>query len=545
MLDLGMYSFFKKKAQGYFERDIVSFFGSKIKCSRLCSLIERHSGYLRAKGFKKGDVAALCLPNIPSALVAFYALNSIGVTVSVVHPLMPPQGLLQNLKATNAKVVYIMDRLYLQYKDILKNSGIEVITCSAGDCLDGFVGGVIRVFAKGRVDKKIVSLFKKCFDKAVYTERDSLPNAVYMHSAGTTGEAKTVVLSDYALNNLTQNMLEVIEADANDTVKNGDSMLMILPMFHIFGLGVCMHTALCIGLRAVMLPFFKAKIANAVLRREKINYVSGIPSMYAKMLHGSGFRGKHLKHLKYCFVGGDTLAKSTKEQFDAVVASCGGKAVLSEGYGLSEATVCSVNTALYHKKASLGRAKGDNKFCIIDEDKTKLKAGEIGEICVSSKSLMTAYLNDKATTQKVLFRDEQDVLWLKTGDIGYLDDEDFLFFKGRIKRLIKISGINVFPKEIEDTAMLTGRLAECCAVEAHKGSKRIIRLFAVLNEQLKAAADQAKDGGTLLKDIHKAVITEIKIRLLKYNLPAEVVFIDSLPKNQVQKVDYKALQAQD
>lgn len=545
--DFSMYEYLKMRDKGD-NRPLISFYNNRISANDFFAEVDKIANALYSLGVEKGDNIALCLPNIPNAIIIFYAANKLGVAVNLIHPLVPPKALAHMVSELNSKVVFVLDMFYGKYKEALDKLNSVCVVCKPSDYLKNIYKFGYNVWtsakkpkldsAKQNVDKTkpirkvqyYLDFAKSQSQKAPVREHyDGIGEeiAAYIHSGGTTGEPKTAMLANRAINECSYSIRTLI----GDEVQKGESMLMVLPMFHIFGLGVCMHSTLTAGARCILVPIFKPKSLARVIKREKATYLTGVPSMYDKLTKVKGFGGKYLEKMKCCYCGGDKLKQEIKQNFDAVMKKYNSACTLCEGYGLTEAGVCNVNVEEDAKLYSVGKTLGDIKVCIVNEQRNKLQAGERGEICLSGDNLMSGYYKDEQTTQKVLFEDEQGVLWLATGDYGYLGESGHLYFVDRIKRMVKISGMNVFPSEIEClVSENVSQINRCCAVDLERDGKPYIKLFVTM-----------KDGYNYSPEVEKEIKQTIKTNLMKYSLPKEIECVDSLPVTAVGKVDYNKL----
>ncbi|MEG1536412.1 MAG: AMP-binding protein, partial [Clostridia bacterium] len=354
--------------------------------------------------------------------------------------------------------------------------------------------------------------------------------AVFMHSGGTTGKAKTVLLTNSAFNHLADNIANIVDCKAS----NRDGMLMVLPIFHTFGLGICMHTSLAFSMRIVLMPKFQPKAACRLVKKYGVTFVAGVPNMYRKMIECGKFHGKYLAKIRECYVGGDRLDEKIEIAFEKAMSDAGNKLTLSQGYGLTEACVACVNSKNLYKKNSIGKPIKGNEFAIIDEQGNFVAPPKVGMIVIASDQLMTCYFDDEKSTKEAFFLDEKGKKWLKTGDIGYMDKDGYVFFVDRAKRLIKISGMNVFPQEIENLVSKLEFVENCCLVKKMYDNKTGTLLFVALKANL--------CYNNTNFDAVQIIRKEIARHMLKYYMPQEIRVVDTLPLTQIGKVDYKKLE---
>ncbi|MDR3264186.1 MAG: acyl--CoA ligase [Clostridiales bacterium] len=532
-----MYEFLTGERQDR-DWDAIVYFNKRLNYGRFIDGIDNLAFFLHKKNIGKGDNVAICLPNIPHAAVAFYAVNKCGAVGNVIHPMISEYGLLNIIKNTRPKIIFLADIFYEKYKAVLSDIDITVIICPMGY----YASAIIRIGIKYKSAKEKVPViiysdkvirFAKTLRKKgeVKISTGGRDIAAYLHSGGTTGEAKTIVLTNYAINAVAINALQTF-----DTRIDNDVAFMVLPLFHGYGLGINMHAFLSFGCRLVMVPKFTAKSAVKIIKKEGVTIMTGVPSMYEKLYNSKAFRRVNCKNFHLLICGGDNLSAALRENFDKQIQSRGAKVRLVEGYGLTEVVaVAAVNTDKHYSVGSVGKAIKGVQIKIIDENLAERPCGEYGEILIASQSLMEGYYKDERTTKEAVITDENGKRWLKTGDCGYMDEDGYVFFKDRIKRLIIISGVNVFPSEIEDVVSLMPEIKMCCAVEGRsKENKIIIKLFVVLN-------DEYKYNLTL----ENKIIQTCKDNLIKFAIPGKVISKPSLPVTQVGKVNYRMVMTMD
>lgn len=491
---------------------------------------------------KQGEPVTVCLPNIPQAIAAFYAVSKIGAVAHLVHPLLKRTQLVDYMQKTGSKTLIGLNIATENYTDL--PSHIRVITANPAAAL-GFVKktafGILnrkaikngKVACKNAVSfEKLVKTYKNTTVETV--ESDCRADAVYLHSGGTGGEPKTIALSAHAVNTLCYEGLSILGVDSVE----GLCMLSVLPMFHGFGLAMGVHAMLINGGANTIFPKFHTRDSIEAIKRNRAHYIIGVPAMYEAMLKSPLFDGEHLKRLKQCFVGGDFVSQNLLDRFNKRVAASGGTGHLYEGYGLTETvTVCCVNTDTANRTRSIGLPLKNIEMRIFDGEKP-LKPNEEGEICVAGGQLFNGYLNMPEATAATYF-EYDGKRFVRSGDIGHMDADGFVYFKSRQKRMVKVNGIPIFPSEIEH---LTVRqfldVRDVCAFDVpdEKAGAKI-----VLCLTLDAASKNNK--AETLAAFKESLKTEIAERLSVYALPKEVYLLTRLPQTQVGKVDSLTLRA--
>jgi long-chain acyl-CoA synthetase len=354
--------------------------------------------------------------------------------------------------------------------------------------------------------------------------------AAILFSGGTTGVPKGIVLSNRNL------IAEGMQAAAWAGMTERDAILAILPIFHGFGLGVCVNAAFMAGGKSILVPQFSAEIVARLLRTARPNLLVGVPTLYDALSKDPSLAKADLSCLRACFSGADTLPRPVKERFEALVAARGGKVRLLEGYGLTEAVTAIMAMPLTeYREGSIGIPFPDMDAAIcplggIDE----LPPGEEGEICVCGPAVMLGYLDDPEATAQTLKVHADGRTWLHTGDLGKRDADGFFYFTLRAKRMIKSSGFNVYPTQVEAVLYQHPLVADACVIGVPDAAQ-VERVKAVV-----VLKDAAQEGDTT----SQALIEFCRERLIKWSCPREIEFRRDLPKTRIGKIDFKALTAE-
>ena len=534
-MNLTCYDYLKVCAKKTGDFNAVVAFGSKIKLSKIISDIDALAAFFNSIGIAKGDAVTIFLPNVVHAFTTFYSLNKIGVIANIVHPLTSPEGLKESIDLTKSKAIFILDILAGKYADVLNEAGIPCILCSNSDYIIAPAVPAFKVFekikGKGLENYKNSIKYSKAVSigskKSSVDCHDGSQIAVYLHGGGTTGKSKTIMLTSNNLNALVEklNTLDIPH-------KAGDEYsLMVLPIFHAFGLGIAMHFPLTHGFTSIPMPQFNAETANKHLRKHKVTFLLGVPNMFKKMIEEKHFDGPHLKNLRLVFCGGDVLPERLVKEFNRIVAKNGGKGKLFRGYGLTEvSSVCTVNTYENNRENSIGKPLGDIIVQIWDEMKNELPAGETGEIVVRGDTAMLGYFNgDNTVLNEGVYVDKNGNRWVPTGDLGYKDSDGFVYFTGRKKRMIIISGYNVYPVDIENVVLQLPFVSEACAVQGYIKNKPCVKLCVTLKNAMNK--DDAEDK----------IQTYCKKNLAKFSCPRKIEIMDSFPRTKMSKIDFMKL----
>lgn len=499
-------------------------FNCKTEIKKFVEHVNILASYFTSCKIKKGDVFTIYMPNSIQGFAVFYALNKIGAIANIVHPLIPISTLMTYLKTTNSKGIIVLDVLFNKYAKNFLNFKKILIVAKSSD----YVYGIKKIFFKLYEFFKTLKLktlsnlifYSNIIKHFDYAETKSIEHSVatYIHSGGTSGESKTIQLSNSAINSLTSNF-EIINK------RNGNKYVpVVLPIFHAFGLVVGVHAAIVQGYNLIIFSKFNAKKINNSMKKFNVETIISVPLMIKKMMREKNFYGPHLKNLNNVFCGGDVVDVKLQTEFNDAIKKYNGKAKLLAGYGLTEtASVAAVNTHTNYKLGSVGKPLPSVKIEIWNEKNKKLPAGNIGEIIVSGATLMNSYLNSKDSG----LIEVDHIKYLKTGDMGHFDSDGFLFVDGRKKNMIKIATYNVFPSEIEAIVKQLNFVDEVSAFEKIKKDRKIIKLIVKL-----------KRNDLCEKDIKNIIFSYCKKNLIKYSIPSEIEIVKSIPRTAFGKIDY-------
>lgn len=471
----------------------------KTAYGRFFRRVDRVAGGLAALGVKKGDVVMIATPTIQQGVTAFYAVSRLGAIASMIHPLMERGEFDEAVREQRPKVVFLSDINYKKLGKGLKD--VKKVLCPF--LMDVFVG------LPGNAG------FTPC-------ESDGSEPAVYMRSGGTSGVAKTVVLSAAAVNALPDNLFRTL---LNNDFGEKDRMLVALPMFHGFGLLVGIHAAMSTSMAPVLVPVFNVRKVIKAVAANGVTTMIAVPRMIAKLLSSREFAGENVVGLRNVYVGGDTVDAELENAFDRRMKEAGAKCFMSPGYGLTETGSVSVLSPVKVGGAAVGKPLDGMECRIVDEDCREVPFGDVGELWLAGNQLMLGYLDDPEGTAEA-FAEADGKKWVRTGDyFRYLPDGT-LFFMGRKKRLIKISGMNVYPVEIERVASELPYVTACAAAEVRDNDKPYIALFV---------------EGDLTEEQKKEIKKHIVYKLSRWHEPKFVICMKELPRTNVGKTDYKRL----
>lgn len=538
--DASMVGYFLE-AVSRFPQDVAyEFYGYTCTYRELYEKIKDAAKGLKAQGVKEGDKVTICMPNTPSSVIMFYAINMVGAIASMVHPLSAENEIENYLNQSQSTILFVLDLVYEKVRNIIDTTSVnKVIVGSVGDNLKTLKKIIYKYNSRGKVPKielndDIMTYneflnYGYDYDGEIVVLRKPEDPAVILYSGGTTGDPKGIMLSNLNFNALaTQSALMV------EQTGKGKSILSILPIFHGFGLGVCIHTPLCCGMKIILIPDFNPKKFVKIIKQKQPNILCGVPSLFESMINSGKLGKSALSCIDVIISGGDYMSESLKNRIDEFLKSNGSKGEVRIGYGLTEssAATCLTPTGRY-KDGSIGIPFPDMYYKIVRPGTyEELPVNEDGEICISGPTVMLGYINNPAETMQTLRIHSDGKLWLHTGDIGSMDEDGYVYYRQRLKRMIISNGYNLYPSYIENVINSHPSVLTSTVIGIpHPYKVQVAKAFIVLNDGVKPSKD-------LLKDIKN----HCDINLSKYSLPAEYEFMDALPKTLVGKVAYRKLE---
>ena len=540
MTDFTMYEAFVKAAK---ERpnDLALYYqGKKITFKVLLNRINKMANALHYRlGITANDVVLISQPNIPDAVVLFYAVNKLGASANLVHPFTPFEQVKAIMEKTNAKVAFLFEQRIAKEVDKYRTASDNIYITRIEDDLPFFKKFCYHIFMNFKIRKKLgkyndfsgfnyLHNLKPTFHEDDYNSHDVNKCSVLLPSGSTTGQPKTVCLSDKAFNYIAMHSDTFMSLDKEQL--RGQKMLSVLPSFHGFGLCMTMHAPLVNGFASILIPRFRPKKVVKVINKIKPTAICGVPTIYEKLLVEPSFNNsKNLKYIHASFCGGDTLSNDLLNKWNNSMKQAGSNSTLLQGYGLTEAiAVNCVNTYKDNKDGSLGKPIPGASFKIVDEKGNELPRNQVGEIILKSDAIMLGYYQDEDATKECI-KDG----YLYTGDLGYMDEDGFVYFKSRKKRVVKVSGVAVFPSEVEQLVSSIPEVKSCAAIRVPDSK---------LQNSIKVVVVSDIENKDALKS---QIIETCRKYLIKWSVPTEIEFKDSLPLTQFGKVDFNLLQQEE
>ncbi len=535
-----MYDAVAEIARKYPKYIALDFMGKTASYAELKEQIDRCAKALYGLGIRENHKVTIALPNCPQAIYLFYAVNKIGAIANMIHPLSAEKEIEFYLNESESVAAITLDQFYEKFAAIRQNTHLShLIITSIQDALPlplkaGYSLTEGRKIQKLPKDAPITlwKVFLKLDGNVHQANRHCEDPAVILYSGGTTGTTKGIVLTNKNFNALGQQVVA-----ANPSFRAGDRMLAAMPIFHGFGLGICIHAMLSHGGRCILVPRFTPKSYAKDLIKNRCNYIAGVPTLYEAILRLPDIANADLSCLKGVFSGGDTLSVELKKKFDKFLSEHQASVQIREGYGTTETVAaCCLTPSHMHKEGSIGIPFPDTYIKIVRPGTDQeLPYGEEGEILLSGPTVMKEYLHHPEETAKALKLHPDGLRWVYTGDLGTMDADGFVYFKGRAKRMIVTSGYNVYPAQLENILDAHELVQMSCVIgvpDPYKMQK--IKAF------VKLVPDAAPTDET--KEILMAYCEK---HIAKYAMPYDISFKNDLPKTLVGKVAYRILEEEE
>lgn len=540
--DLTLYGAVCETANKYPDFIAYDFMGKKTSYKKLLCDINECAAALLALGITKGDRVTVALPNCPQAVIMFYAINAVGAVANMIHPLSSENEIKFFINKSKSVLAITLDQFYAKFSSVRADTTLKhLIITSIKDALSpitkiGYMLTAGRKVAPLPKDAPIIlwNNFLKSGKLVDFTPEklDANELAVILYSGGTTGTTKGILLSSYNFNALSKQIIAT-----NPMFDAGDTMLAVMPMFHGFGLGVSIHSMLTNGGRCILVPRFTAKSYAGLIKKYRCNFIAGVPTLFEALTRQTLMKNVDLSCLKGVFSGGDSLSVELKRKFDKFLKEHKSNIQIREGYGTTECVTASCLTPIHlAKEGSIGQPFPDMFYKIVAVGgETELPYGEEGEICISGPTVMLGYMDNDEETKATLKVHADGLTWVHTGDLGTMDDDGFVYFKQRIKRMIVTSGYNVYPSQLENIIDAHELVQMSCVIGVPDPLKmQKIKAFVVLKDDVMPC------------DEYKALLFDYcKKNIAKYAMPYDIEFRRSLPKTLVGKVNYRELEEEE
>lgn len=487
-----------------------------------------------ALGVAAGDIVTICSYSIPEVVYSFYALNMLGAVCNMIDPRSNDDRILRDLEMTGSRIALVWEEAASRFLSFRKDVGLEkIVLLSPSDSKPELCNPEDD---QGHAEESFLR-FHEFLALGAEGNVMSFPfqqdhPAVILYTGGTTGIPKGVILSNEALNAIT------VEYACGLSYKDGERFLNIMPPFVASGLACGINMILGIGLTSILVPKFNPEQFADLFIKYRPEHMFGVPAYFEKLFQDSEIRNMDLSFVGMMAAGGDALAPELEIQFNQILREHHGKTSIAKGYGLTELGFAATTTKDgVNKLGSVGIPLPLTTISVRDPmTREELPFDSEGEIYITSPSSMSGYLGMPEEEQDVFWTDRQGVRWIKTGDMGFMDEDGFLFLKGRIKRMIiRPDGHNVWPSQIEEVILRHPAVHQCIVVgltSSDTRSGKIPTAFIVKRP------DILDDDRSLLLQIDRFCRDHMPER----DMATAYLFINEIPLTPVGKVDYQALE---
>ncbi len=529
-----MYDYVKESAIKNEKRTAYTYYGLGVSYRGFLRRVDRIAAALTQFNIVENECVTICMPNTPESIALIYAINKIGAIANIIHPLSSTKDIKRALDETNSGVLFCSDSSMQNARDIKVKHFILVPNSTSLIKFKKMIYN-IKESVNLKLGKNMISwsdfISYKTLDDP-YKKRKANDPAAIIYSGGTTGKPKGIILS-----NLNFNAMALQTMNVCDGLNPGSSVLAALPIFHVFGLALCIHTTLVCGMTAILVPKINTKKINSELKKYKPNIYPAVPSLLTMSLKGADPGSSGLKDIKTVVVGGDYLSPQTKAEFEKFLKDHGSNGVVKVGYGLSEASGFCCSTApieeKYVQNGTLGVPNPDIIVKAFEPNSDIEKSyNDVGEICVTGPTIFMGYINEDKETKNTLVKHTDGKIWLHTGDLGYIDKNGFVYYTSRLKRMIISNGYNIYPIELEEIIKKCKYVEDCTVVAVpHKIKSQTPKAVIVLKKDV-------EDTLAVRSEIRKYCMDNIA----RYAIPTEFEYRKDIPKTAIGKVAYRDLQ---
>ena len=549
--DFSAYKLIEYTASKHLNNISYNYYGNKKTYHEFLKQIDEVARSMKAIGIRHKDVVSICMPNTPEGIISFYAANKIGAIASMIHPLSAENEIKHYLNISKTEWFITVDFTMNKVDMIIDDTKVKkVIVVGVGESMPPLIKSLyaaktmpqtIKSFKpmsylngeafdpnSKRISWKDFLKLGKDYTKELYDDFKGKDIAAILYSGGTTGTPKGVKLTNLNLNASAMQNFEHVAC-----LRDKDKVLAIMPIFHGFGLSVCIHCVQYFGGTSILLPQFNAKTFDKIVKKYEPNVLVGVPTLFEAIINNKSFKHMKLDYLTCVISGGDSLSVDLKKRFDEFLKKHHSPTTIREGYGLTECCAASCFTPLnYYREGSIGIPYPDTYYKIVEDGtEREVPYGTEGEIVITGPTVMDGYIRNRRETKQTLRKHKDGRIWLHTGDQGVMDSDGFVYFKGRLKRMIITSGYCVYPNNIENVIDSHPKVRMSCVIGIpHPYKVTVAKAFIVL-----------KDGVMKSDELLTSIKELVEKNLARFSWPYDYEFRDELPKTLVGKIAYNVL----
>lgn len=538
---LSAFEYVCQRSKNHLNDTALEYYGRKFTYADLIVNVKKTAAALRGAGVKKGDIITVVSIMTPEIIALFYAADMIGATLNLVDPRYSVEGIREYIEEVDSHLLVCLNVVYERCRQAAKRTNVEkVIVLSPADSLPPVmaVGYKLTTPDKNKYASNVIrwkQFIKGGEGQSTAAEPYDPDHAcVVVHTGGTTGSPKGVMLTDDCFNGI------ALQFQAYPKLfHRGQKLMNVMPPFIAYGFACGIHLPLVLGFTVIIIPNLDpAKLGSLVLKH-KPEHMFGVPTHYQQLASDPKLRDKDLSFIINYAAGGDSLSRGAEQTVNDFLAAHGARYPIAKGYGMTEvSSAATVAAGLDNKPGSVGIPMVNTVVAAFEPGTDQeLPIGQRGELCISGPCLMKGYYNKPEETAILLRRHPDGRVWAHTGDMGYLDEDGFVYLDSRIKRMIiRHDGFKVFPSMIENVVSRHPAVHQCsvvgCADKDHTQG-RLPFVYIVLK------ADTTAKKKQVIRELERMCAEELP----EYVQPVAYKFISSMPMTPVGKVDYRQLEA--
>ena len=522
----------------------MEYYGRKFTYADLIVNVKKTAAAFRALGVKKGDIITVVSVMTPEVIYAFYAADRIGATLNLVDPRYSPEGIHDYIQEVRSRLLICLNVVYDRCEQAAKRTTVErVVVLSPADSLP--LGLAIGYKAanpdRNRYHSNVLN-WKKFIAGGADASTSAEPYdpehaCVVVHTGGTTGSPKGVLLTDRNFNAIAQ------QFSAYDSLfQKGQSLMNIMPPFIAYGYACGVHLPLVLGLKVIIIPNLDPDKLGGLIWKYKPEHMFGVPAHYQQMAASHQLRNKDLSFIRNYAAGGDAISLGAEQTVNNFLETHNVEYPLAKGYGMTEvSSAATVAAGKVNKPGSVGIPMVNTLVSVFEPGTDKeLPLGQRGELCISGPGVMKGYYDKPAETAAILRTHPDGRVWVHTGDIGYLDEDGFVYLDSRIKRLIiRHDGFKVFPSMIENVVSQHPAVHQCSAVgctDKDHVQGRLPFVYLVLTQEAASASPSKRKQ--IIRELRQMCAEELP----EYVQPVGYKIIPEMPLTPVGKFDYRKLE---
>lgn len=538
---LSAFEYVCQRSKNHLNDTALEYYGRKFAYADLIVNVKKTAAALRGAGVKKGDIITVVSIMTPEIIALFYAADMMGATLNLVDPRYSVEGIREYIEEVDSHLLVCLNVVYERCRQAAKRTNVEkVIVLSPADSLPPVmaVGYKLTTPDKNKYASNVIrwkQFIKGGEGQSTAAEPYDPDHAcVVVHTGGTTGSPKGVMLTDDCFNGI------ALQFQAYPKLfHRGQKLMNVMPPFIAYGFACGIHLPLVLGFTVIIIPNLDpAKLGSLVLKH-KPEHMFGVPTHYQQLASDPKLRDKDLSFIINYAAGGDSLSRGAEQTVNDFLAAHGARYPIAKGYGMTEvSSAATVAAGLDNKPGSVGIPMVNTIIAAFEPGTDReLPIGERGELCISGPTTMKGYYNKADETAMILRRHPDGRIWVHTGDMGYLDEDGFVFLDSRIKRMIiRHDGFKVFPSMIENVVSRHPAVHQCSVVgctDKDHVQGRLPFVYIVLK------ADTTAKKKQVIRELERMCAEELP----EYVQPVAYKFISSMPMTPVGKVDYRQLEA--